>query len=108
MSVDHPENKYESLSEVEFQSLLAESSDPMTITVEVVYVTSMQTVILEVQVPRGSDIKDGIELSGILEQCDDIDLGMNKVGLYGAIKPLAEKLTDGDRIEIYRPVTAKV
>jgi putative ubiquitin-RnfH superfamily antitoxin RatB of RatAB toxin-antitoxin module len=58
-------------------------------------------------VPRGANIEDGIVLSGLLEQCDDVDLGRNKVGLYGVIKPLSEILTEGDRIEIYRPVTAK-
>ena len=106
-NMDNIGNNYENLTEDEFQSLMAESSDPTTITVEVVYVTSEHQVVLEVQVPRGANIEDGIVLSGLLEQCKDVDLGVNKVGLYGMIKPLSETLTDGDRIEIYRPVTAK-
>lgn len=106
-NIDGIDNNYESLTEDEFQSLMAGSSSPATITVEVVYVTSEKQFILEVQVPRGANIEDGIILSGLLEQCDDIDLSENKVGLYGMIKPLSETLAEGDRVEIYRPITAK-
>lgn len=98
--------KYDELTENEFQSLMAGSSSPSTWTVEVVYITNEKQVVLEVQVPRGANIEDGIVLSGLLEQCDEIDLDNNKVGIFGVIKPLSEILSDGDRIEIYRPVTA--
>lgn len=97
----------EELTEHEFQSLMANSVGSETMTVEVVYITSDKQIILETQVPRGSNIEDGIVSSGLLEQCNDVDLEKNKVGLLGMIKPLTEKLSDGDRIEIYRPVTAK-
>ena len=98
---------YENLTEDEFQTLMADSVDQTTITVEVVYVTSDKQVVLETQVPRGANIEDGIVLSDLLEQCDDVDLSKNKVGLFGVIKPLTEILSDGDRIEVYRPVTAQ-
>jgi len=102
------DDRYESMTEEEFQSYMAETANnPTTITVEVVYITREQQVILEVQVPYEANIEDGIELSGLLELCADIDLSKNKVGLYGAIKPLTETLNDGDRIEVYRAVTAK-
>jgi len=101
------DNRYESMTEEEFQSYMAETANPTTITVEVVYITKKQQVILEVQVPFEANIEDGIVLSGLLEQCADVDLSKNKVGLYGIIKPLTETLNDGDRIEIYRAVTAK-
>lgn len=106
-NMDDADEHYESLSEEKFQLLMAESMDPATISIEVVYVTSDMQVVLETQVPRGANIEDGIVLSGLLEQCDEVDLLINKVGLFGMIKPLTEQLADGDRIEIYRPVTAK-
>ena len=99
---------YESLTEDQFQSLMADSTSAATITVEVVYVTNDKQIILEAQVPRGANIEDAVVLSGLLEQCSEVDLAKNKFGLYGMIKPLSETLTDGDRVEIYRPVTAKV
>ena len=98
---------YENLTEDEFQLLMADSMDHTTITVEVVYVTSDKQIVLETQVPRGANIEDGVVLSGLLEQCDDVDLAENKVGLFGMIKSLTETLSDGDRIEVYRPVTAQ-
>lgn len=104
---DNMETSYEDMSEEEFQLLMATTTDSATITVEVVYVTETEQIILEAQVPRGATIEDGIVLSGLLDQCEDVDLSVNKVGLYGFIKPLSEVLSDGDRIEIYRPVTAK-
>ena len=104
---ENSDKTYDELSEDEFQSLMADSSDPTTITVEVAYLTSENQLVLEVQVPRGANIEDGIVLSGLLEQCDEVDLAVNKVGLYGVIKLLSEVLSDGDRIEIYRPITAK-
>lgn len=101
------DENYENLTEDEFQLLMAGSMDHTTITVEVVYVTSHKQIVLETQVPRGANIEDGVVLSGLLEQCDEVDLAENKVGLFGMIKSLTETLSDGDRIEVYRPITAE-
>ena len=98
---------YDKLSEDEFQSLMAHSPASNSLTVEVVYITNAQQNILEVQLPNGANIEDGIVLSGLLEQCEDIDLKEHKVGIYGVIKALTDFVSDGDRIEVYRPVIAK-
>lgn len=111
---EHPEqsdlmNKdFEKLSEEDFQSMMANSSDSNSIAVEVVYATNVHQTILEVQLSHGANIEDGIVLSGLLEQCEDIDLTANKVGIHGVIKPLTELLSDGDRVEVYRQVIAKI
>ena len=98
---------YENLTEEEFQLMMADLGDPMKLSVEVVYANRDEQVIHEVQLSRGATIEDGIIMSGILDQCPDIDLTNNTVGIHGMVKPLAEILKDGDRIEIYRPITAK-
>jgi uncharacterized protein len=108
LKLDETGAEYENLTEEEFQLMMAELGDPMMLSVEVVYATKSKQIINEVQLARGATIEDGIVLSGILDKCADIDLGVNKVGIHGMIKPLTEILSDGDRIEIYRPVTAKV
>jgi len=95
---------YGDLSEEEFQLLLSEMGDEKRINIEVVFAENDRQIINELQVPQGATIEDGIVLSGILEQLPDMDLAENKVGIYGMVKPLAEVLHDGDRIEIYRPV----
>lgn len=105
--LDETGEDYANLTEEEFQLLMADLGDPMKLTVEVVYATSTVQMINEVQLARGATIEDGIFLSGILDKTDEIDLNVNKVGIHGLIKPLSEVLSDGDRIEIYRPVTAK-
>lgn len=107
-SPEFMEKEYENLTEEEFQSLMAYSPDSTSLTVEVVYATNVQQNVLEVQLPHGANIEDGIVLSGMLEQCEDIDLNLNKVGIHGVIKPLTELVSDGDRIEVYRPVIAKI
>lgn len=108
IKLDENGTEYENLTEEEFQALMVELSDPMTISVEVVYATKLQKYIHAVQLARGATIEDGIVLSGILNKCREVDLNENKVGIHGMIKPLSEQLNDGDRIEIYRPVSAKV
>lgn len=108
IKLDERGEDYENLSEQDFQLLMTNLSDPMQVTVEVVYATKEEQIIQEVQLSRGATIEDGIFISGILDKCKDINLDDNKVGIHGVIKPLTESLSDGDRIEIYRPITASV
>jgi len=101
------EAEYADLSEEEFQAVLAELRDPSRLTVEVVYATSKQQFIAEVQLARGANIEDGIMLSGLMAKCPDIDLDVNTVGIHGIVRRLSDEVADGDRIEIYRTVIAK-
>jgi len=101
------EEEYADLTEEEFQAVLAELRDPSRLTVEVVYASSKQQFIAEVQLARGANIEDGIMLSGVMEKCPDIDLSVNTVGIHGVVKRLSDEVADGDRIEIYRAVIAK-
>ncbi len=103
---DTDELNYENLSEQEFQLLLSELGDDKRIKIEVVYAEPKRQIINEVQVPDGATIEDGIVLSGILDELPHIELTETRVGIFGAIKPLAEVLRDGDRVEIYRPVNS--
>ena len=60
---------------------------------------------LNVEVPDGSTIQDAIGRSGILKQFPEIDLEQQKVGVFGKVSKLDAVLNDGDRVEIYRPIT---
>ncbi|CAL11094.1 conserved hypothetical protein [Yersinia enterocolitica subsp. enterocolitica 8081] len=62
----------------------------------------MRTVSLE----AGSTVEEAIKASGLLELRSDIDLTKNKVGVYSRSVKLGDKLNDGDRVEIYRPLIA--
>jgi putative ubiquitin-RnfH superfamily antitoxin RatB of RatAB toxin-antitoxin module len=72
--------------------------------IEVVYADPKKQMILSLKVPKDSTVKEAIQLSGILKHFPEIDLEKNKVGLFGNLTSLAQKLRHQDRIEIYRPL----
>jgi len=98
--------EYENLSEEEFQQLLADMQKQELINVEVVYADPTQQLIKSLQVMPNASIKDCIMASELVQAVPELDLTVNKVGIFGVVKTLNETVSDGDRIEIYRPVTA--
>jgi putative ubiquitin-RnfH superfamily antitoxin RatB of RatAB toxin-antitoxin module len=76
------------------------------IRVEVAYAREKTQALLAVQAEPGLSIRDAIERSGMLQRFPEIDLGVNKVGIFGKVAALDATLTDGDRVEIYPPLIA--
>ncbi|MDR9614291.1 RnfH family protein [Providencia rettgeri] len=76
------------------------------LSIEVTYALPEKQFLLSVKVADGTTIEDAIIASGILALRDDIDLKKNKVGIYSRPAKLTDKVQDGDRIEIYRPLIA--
>jgi hypothetical protein len=74
--------------------------------VSVAYALPEKQVWLEVDIPDQSTVMDAIQQSRILSIFPELDLENQKVGIYGKFCKLDAKLNDGDRIEIYRPITA--
>jgi putative ubiquitin-RnfH superfamily antitoxin RatB of RatAB toxin-antitoxin module len=74
--------------------------------VGVAYADKFKQTWLKLDVPDGSTARDAIERSGLLNQFPEIDLDENKVGIFGRFITLETPLNDGDRVEIYRPITA--
>nr|WP_274520615.1 MULTISPECIES: RnfH family protein [Ectothiorhodospira] len=74
--------------------------------VEVAYARPEKQVVLEVSLPEGATVEQAIQESGILDQCPEVDLASNKVGVYGKLAKLNAPLRDRDRVEIYRPLIA--
>ncbi|MCV6596971.1 MAG: RnfH family protein [Mangrovicoccus sp.] len=72
--------------------------------VGVAYAKNATQVWMKIEVPDGATVGDVIEQSGLLEQFPEIDLEVNKVGIFGAVKKLHMKVQEGDRVEIYRPI----
>jgi putative ubiquitin-RnfH superfamily antitoxin RatB of RatAB toxin-antitoxin module len=77
-----------------------------TLTVEVAYALPRRQLILELQVVAGSTAEQAIHASGILEQFPGLDLKNSKVGIFGKPCKLTDTLSNGDRVEIYRPLIA--
>ena len=74
--------------------------------VGIAYADKFKQVWLKLEVPDGSNVKEAIEHSGILNQFPEIDLDKQKVGIFGKVTKLTAKVSDGERIEIYREITA--
>lgn len=73
--------------------------------VKVVYAKPERQIMLSVEVPDGATISEALEKSGILLRCPDIDLTVNKVGVWGKVAELDTVLEPDSRIEIYRAIT---
>lgn len=76
------------------------------IRVEVVYALPERQYLRTVKLQEGSNVEQAVIASGLLELRHDIDLKKNKLGIYSRPVKLVDTVSDGDRIEIYRPLIA--
>ena len=76
------------------------------INIEVVYAMPQEQILLKRQMPAGTSVAEAIQASGVLEKHPEIDLAVNKLGIFGKLTKADAVLRDKDRIEIYRPLIA--
>jgi putative ubiquitin-RnfH superfamily antitoxin RatB of RatAB toxin-antitoxin module len=76
------------------------------INIEVVYALPEQQTLLRRPVAPGTTVAEAIQASGILQKYPDIDLTVNKLGIFGKLTKTDAVVRDKDRIEIYRPLIA--
>lgn len=74
--------------------------------VGIAYCLPDKQVWLKLDVPEESTVEAVIQLSGMLDRFPEIDLDTQKVGIFGKFTKLNDKVSEGDRVEIYRPITA--
>jgi putative ubiquitin-RnfH superfamily antitoxin RatB of RatAB toxin-antitoxin module len=76
------------------------------ITVVVTYAPSADDQrMVRLRVPRGATVEDAIRASGLLAAFPAIDLAHQAVGIFGERVPLTRCVEEGERVEIYRPLT---
>ena len=75
-------------------------------TVKVIYATLLDQQCVNVDLADGATIHDAIDASGLLQKYPEIDLSINKVGIYNQVKKLDDTVSAGDRVEIYRELIA--
>jgi putative ubiquitin-RnfH superfamily antitoxin RatB of RatAB toxin-antitoxin module len=83
-----------------------ERADPLLV-VELVYALADGQALCSVTLPRGSTIQDALERSGIIRLFPDVDFSACRVGVFGKVRSRDTLLSDGDRVEIYRPLRAE-
>ena len=81
-------------------------SDVEQLKIEVVYGTPSRQELLTIMVDDGTTVEQAIGLSGIKDLFPEIDLAINKVGVWNRSAKLTDVLIDNDRVEIYRPLIA--
>jgi putative ubiquitin-RnfH superfamily antitoxin RatB of RatAB toxin-antitoxin module len=72
--------------------------------VEVVYARAGAQDVVLVEVAEGSHALDAIEASGDLSRHPEIDPRRMRLGRFGLEIRTGERLRDGDRVEILRPL----
>jgi len=77
-----------------------------TISIEVVYGLPHKQKLLALPIEQGITVEQAIIESGILSLFNEIDLSVNKVGIWNRAVKLTEVVQALDRIEIYRPLIA--
>lgn len=74
--------------------------------IEVAYARPDRQARYALELEAGATVREAIERSGVLADFPEIDLARNRVGIYGGLVTLGSPLSDGDRVEILRPLTA--
>ena len=83
-----------------------DDNNRVEIVVEIAYALSNEQVIIPIKVSKGTTVEQAIKASGILAKYTDIDLTVNKVGVFGKLSKLDATLRHLDRVEIFRPLLA--
>ena len=72
--------------------------------VEVVHALADEQQVVPVEVEEGATALAAVEASGILLRCPEVDPGTLRLGRFGHEIARDARLSDGDRIEILRPL----
>ena len=76
------------------------------IAIEVVYGVPHKQKILTLLLTAGITVEQAVIESGIIDLFPEIDLTVNKVGVWNRAVKLTDTVNDLDRIEVYRPLIA--
>jgi putative ubiquitin-RnfH superfamily antitoxin RatB of RatAB toxin-antitoxin module len=78
------------------------------ISIEVVYALPDEPFVVELRLPVGTTAAQAIERSGLIDRHPEIGDGCRQIGIFGRSCDGATVLADGDRVEIYRPLSEDV
>lgn len=81
-------------------------SENEQIMVEVAYALPHEQQIIPIKAHQGITAEQAVLQSGILQKYPEIDLSVNKVGIFGKLIKLDTPLKHMDRVEIYRNLIA--
>lgn len=74
------------------------------VNVEVAYAKPEEQVIVALAVEEGATVETAIKASGLLERFPELALSELNTGIFGVACKLDQPVSEGNRIEIYRPL----
>ncbi len=75
--------------------------------INVIYALPNEQFINKVDAPDGATVEEAVHMSGLLEKHPEIDLSVNRLGIFAKLVKNDHILQEGDRIEIYRALPKK-
>ncbi len=75
--------------------------------VSIVYALPHEQFIEEIDVADGTTAEEAVHMSGLQDKHPEIDLSINKLGIFAKLVKGVQVLKAGDRVEIYRPLPRK-
>lgn len=85
---------------------MTENTNHKDIMVEIAYALPKQQIIVPINVEEGTTAEAAVLASGIIKKFPEIDLAVNKIGIFGKLSKPDTVLRHLDRVEIYRPLIA--
>lgn len=83
----------------------AKKHDGGKIRVTAVFARPDSQIVKSLSLPEGTTLGEAVEKSDLMSFVPAEDKDSVKFGIWGRVKGKSEILHDGDRVEIYRPIT---
>ena len=77
-----------------------------TLSIEVVAALPDRQWLVELDVPSGTTAWEAVQQSGLAERVPDYPIDRQRMGIFGRLCRADQVLSDGDRVELYRPLKA--
>jgi putative ubiquitin-RnfH superfamily antitoxin RatB of RatAB toxin-antitoxin module len=74
--------------------------------IEIAYAEPQRAIVKAYRLAAGSCVADALRLAALDPDFSGVDLANSALGIFGRPTRTDQPLVDGDRIEIYRPLTA--
>jgi len=75
--------------------------------VSIVYALPHEQFLEEIDVAEGTTAEAAVHMSGMQDKHPEIDLAVNKLGVFAKLVKGTQELKAGDRVEIYRSLPRK-
>lgn len=74
--------------------------------VEVIVAFPREHALVVLELEEGATVQEAIVASGLLERYPELDPNEGGAGIFGRLVTPEAPLKDGDRVELYRPLSA--